>query len=67
MSNPAPFDRVAIIGTGLIGASFGLALKNAYPAVSIVAFDQPEILQRINEQGLGWNVAKDVATAVRGA
>lgn len=67
MSNPAPFDRVAIIGTGLIGASFGLALKNAYPTVSIVAFDQPEILQRINEQGLGWNVAKDVATAVRGA
>ena len=67
MSDSAPFDRVAIIGAGLIGASFGLALKSAYPSVSIVVFDRPGILQRINEQGFGWNVAKDVATAVRGA
>ena len=65
MNVPAPFDRVAIIGTGLIGASFGLALTSAYPSVSIVVFDKPEILQRIDEQGFGWNVAKDVATAVR--
>ena len=65
MSNPAPFGRVAIIGTGLIGASFGLALKNAYPAVSIVVFDKPEILERINEQDFGWKVAEDVTTAVR--
>lgn len=65
MSHPAPFDRVAIIGAGLIGASFGLALKTAYPTVSIVVFDKPEILQRINDGDFGWNVAKDVATAVR--
>ncbi|MGH9730193.1 MAG: prephenate dehydrogenase, partial [Candidatus Acidiferrales bacterium] len=67
MNVPAPFDRVAIIGTGLIGASFGLALKSAYPSVSIVVFDKPEILGRINEQGFGWKVAKDVAAAARGA
>ena len=60
-----PFSRVAIIGTGLIGASFGLALKSAHPTVSIVVFDKPEILQRIDEQGFGWNVAKNVAAAVR--
>lgn len=65
MSNPAPFDRVAIIGAGLIGASFGLALKSAYPTVSIVVFDKPEILQRINDRNFGWNVAKDVTAAVR--
>lgn len=67
MNDSAPFDRVAIIGAGLIGASFGLALKSAYPNVSLVVFDKPEILERIREQGFGWSVAKDVATAVRGA
>jgi prephenate dehydrogenase len=67
MSVAAPFDHVAIIGTGLIGASFGLALKSAYPSVSIVVFDRPGILQRINEQGFGWNVAKDVTSAARDA
>lgn len=67
MSNPAPFSRVAIIGTGLIGASFGLALKSAYPTVSIVVSDKPEILQRINERGFGWNVAKNIAAAARDA
>jgi len=67
MSNPAPFDRVAIIGTGLIGASFGLALKSAYPTVSIVVFDKPEILQQINERGFGWNVAKNITAAARDA
>lgn len=67
MSVSAPFDRVAIIGTGLIGASFGLALKSAYPNVSIVVFDKPEILQRIDEPGVGWKVAKDVAAAARDA
>ncbi len=67
MSDSAPFNRVAIIGAGLIGASFGLALKSAYPAVSIVVFDKPEILQRINERGFGWHVARDVAAAARDA
>ncbi|HEV2224823.1 MAG TPA: prephenate dehydrogenase [Candidatus Acidoferrales bacterium] len=67
MSDSAPFNRVAIIGTGLIGASFGLALKSAYPNISIVVFDKPEILQRINERGLGWHVARDVAAAARDA
>jgi len=67
MSNPAPFDRVAIIGTGLIGASFGLALKSAYPTVSVVVFDRPEILQQINDRGFGWNVAKNIAAAARDA
>ncbi|MGH9711464.1 MAG: prephenate dehydrogenase/arogenate dehydrogenase family protein, partial [Candidatus Acidiferrales bacterium] len=67
MSNTAPFSQVTIIGTGLIGASFGLALKSVYPSVSIVAYDKPEILQRINEPSFGWKVAEDVAVAVRGA
>lgn len=32
-------DRVAIVGTGLIGGSVGLALRAARPAISVVGFD----------------------------
>jgi len=34
-----PFNRVAILGTGLIGASIGLALKAARPQVQITGYD----------------------------
>jgi prephenate dehydrogenase len=34
-----PFDRVAILGTGLIGASVGLAIKAARPSTQIVGYD----------------------------
>src|SRR5947209_13437366 len=33
------FDRVAILGTGLIGASVGLAIKAARPATQVVGYD----------------------------
>jgi len=32
-------DRVAILGTGLIGSSMGLALKAAKPSVQIAGYD----------------------------
>jgi prephenate dehydrogenase len=34
-----PFSRVAILGTGLIGASIGLAIKAARPTTQIVGYD----------------------------
>lgn len=34
-----PFDRVAILGTGLIGASVGLAIKAARPGAHITGYD----------------------------
>jgi prephenate dehydrogenase len=34
-----PFNRVAILGTGLIGSSIGLALKAARPQTQIVGYD----------------------------
>jgi prephenate dehydrogenase len=33
------FDRVAILGTGLIGSSIGLAIKAARPSVQIIGYD----------------------------
>src|ERR1700730_12497813 len=34
-----PFNKVAILGTGLIGSSVGLALKAARPQTQVVGYD----------------------------
>src|SRR6516162_9982347 len=39
-------QRVTIIGTGLIGGSMALALKQAFPGIRISGVDKPEILER---------------------
>ncbi|MHB8542110.1 MAG: prephenate dehydrogenase [Candidatus Acidiferrales bacterium] len=62
-----PFRRIAIIGTGLIGASFGLALQNAFPKLSIVAYDKPEILRRVDQRKFGWRTEPEIGAAIRGA
>ena len=38
-------QSVAIIGTGLIGGSLALALRNAQPDLDIIGVDQPDILE----------------------
>lgn len=67
MSDQAPFRRVAILGSGLIGASFGLALRGAYPKLPLVVYDRPEVLRRIEERDLGWETAAEIDAAIRGA
>lgn len=67
MGDVAPFDRIAIIGTGLIGASFGLAVHRAHPKTCIVAYDKTGVLGRIAERGWGWETATGIPAAVRGA
>jgi prephenate dehydrogenase len=58
---------VAILGTGLIGGSFGLALRKHFPDASIVGFDRAETLQAALSRGAVLEAAHDIATAVRGA
>ncbi|HKW88022.1 MAG TPA: prephenate dehydrogenase [Candidatus Acidoferrales bacterium] len=67
MREPAPFDRIAILGTGLIGASFGFAVQNVFPDVSITAFDRDSVLEHVAGRGLHWKVTKDARAAVSGA
>jgi len=62
-----PFSRVAILGTGLIGGSFGLALRKHFPDISIVGFDRAETLQAALARGAVHETARDLASAVRGA
>jgi prephenate dehydrogenase len=66
-TNAVPFSRVAILGTGLIGGSFGLALRKHFPDISIVGYDRAEILQAASARGAVQESAGDLADAVRGA
>ncbi|MGH9716476.1 MAG: prephenate dehydrogenase [Candidatus Acidiferrales bacterium] len=67
MAGTLPFSRIAVIGTGLIGGSFALALRKHFPEVSIVGFDRPDVLQRAVARGAIQETASDLAGAVRGA
>jgi prephenate dehydrogenase len=44
METALPFRRVAIIGTGLIGGSFALALRKHFPLVTVTAFDRGAVI-----------------------
>jgi prephenate dehydrogenase len=58
---------VAILGTGLIGGSFGLALRKHFPDISIVGFDRTETLRAALARGAVLEAAHELAAAVRGA
>lgn len=67
MSEAAPFGRIAILGSGLIGASFGLAVQRAFPATSIAAFDRSGVLKQIEKCGWQWKTTPEINAAVREA
>ena len=66
-TSATPFSRVAILGTGLIGGSFGLALHKRFPDISIVGFDREETLHTALARGAVLETANDLAAAVRSA
>ncbi len=66
MNSPS-FRRVAILGTGLIGGSFGLALRQQFPEISIVGYGRPESVAGAVARGAVAESAADIAAAVRGA
>ena len=61
------FQRIAIIGLGLMGGSWGLALKARGCTARRVGCDREEILKRAAAMGVADEAAPDVAAAVRGA
>lgn len=67
MGQAAEFRRVAILGAGLIGASFAAAIEKQWPGVSIAAFDKPEVLGRLRAGRPRWEVTARPADAVRNA
>ena len=67
MTIQGEYSRIAILGTGLIGGSFGLALLHEFSAAAVVGYDWPEVLDRAKARGAIAEAASDVASAVRGA
>ncbi|HVC11932.1 MAG TPA: prephenate dehydrogenase/arogenate dehydrogenase family protein, partial [Burkholderiales bacterium] len=62
------FGRVAVIGVGLIGGSFALALKGARACAEVVGVGRnPENLRVARELGVLDATASDPAAAARGA
>jgi prephenate dehydrogenase len=66
-SSQAPFQKVAILGTGLIGGSFGLAIRKQFPSLRVVGYDRLEVAARAMGRGAVQEAAPDIAAAVRGA
>jgi prephenate dehydrogenase len=67
MSGTTPFRHAAILGTGLIGGSFGLALRRNYPQMHIAGWDKPAVLERALELGAISEASSNLESAVSGA
>lgn len=64
----APFQRIAVIGLGLIGSSVARAVREAMPQMAISAFDASEAVRaRAAELGLADQVSDNIADAVADA
>ncbi len=44
-AGPAPFERIAIVGFGLIGASIALAARRAWPSALLIAVDRKDVIE----------------------
>jgi prephenate dehydrogenase len=67
-NSPAPdFRRVAVLGTGLIGGSFALALRRVQPDAHVVGWDRTDVLHRARERGAIHEGFTDLEQALRGA
>ena len=62
------FERIAIIGLGLIGGSIGLAVREYLPNARTTAFDNdPAVRKRAEERGLADHIFDSAEEAVRDA
>ena len=63
-----PFNRLAIIGLGLIGSSIARAVRKSGAAKTIVAIDRDaHVRERVKALGIADEVVGDAATGVAGA
>jgi prephenate dehydrogenase len=63
----ASFRRVAVIGTGLIGGSFALALRKYAPNSIVAGWDKPQVLRQALERGAIHEALPELSVAVTGA
>lgn len=63
----ASFRRVAILGTGLIGGSFALALRKHAPETAVVGWDREDVLREALQRGAIGESTRDISRAMSGA
>jgi prephenate dehydrogenase len=61
------FRRAAILGTGLMGGSFALALRRNFPQTQIIGWDRADVLKQAAPLGVIDEGFAALADAVRGA
>jgi prephenate dehydrogenase len=64
---PPPFQRITLIGVGLIGGSLALAMKQRFPAVHITGVDKPHVLKRALERHVIDHAEKSIEHSVHSA
>src|SRR5271168_439998 len=64
MSVETPFRNLAVLGTGLIGGSFALAVRRGFPQVAGTGWDRPAVLERALHLGAITQAAASLADAV---
>ena len=64
---PAAFRRIAVIGTGLIGGSFGLAFRKHFPESVVIGWDKPDVLRHAVERDAIQEAILDLRAAIAGA
>jgi len=64
---PKPFARVAVLGTGLIGGSFALAMRKHAPHAHITGWDREPILRQARQREAIHDGFTDLARAISGA
>src|ERR1700730_4732120 len=67
MTTALPFRRVAILGTGLIGGSFALALRKHFPELTTIGYDRAEGLERARARQVVHEMSASLASAVHRA
>lgn len=68
MADHVPFRRIAVIGTGLIGGSFALAVRKHFPSAHLIGWDRDaESLDHAAARGAVQEKASDLAQGVRKA
>ncbi len=68
LSNESSLNKVVIFGTGLIGGSFALALRRAYPGLEVVGFGRTQAtLVQARELGIIDRIGEDLAIEVASA
>jgi len=67
MTSDFPFQRVSILGTGLIGGSFALALREHFPQARIMGFDREPALREALDRRAIDDSSNNLAAAVSSA